>query len=84
MKKPHGIYTDNSSRVYVTDTGSNMVFILNESGELIQSIASVSGQSLTLPTDIAVYKLKKNIYKAFLIDQDQIIILLLKYNQTGE
>jgi DNA-binding beta-propeller fold protein YncE len=84
MKKPHGVFCDNNGRVYVTDTTANIVFIINESGEIIHRIESIAGQMLKRPIDISLFKVKKNVYKAYLIDEDEIIIFSLKYKQSGE
>jgi DNA-binding beta-propeller fold protein YncE len=84
MKNPNGLTTDNSGRIYVTDTGSDKVYILTESGELIKRIESIGGKNFTNPTDIALFKMKKELYKAYLIDEDEIIIFSIKFNQSGE
>jgi len=84
LKNPTGLFTDDSGRIYATDTGANTIVILNESGDVIDEIKSIGGININNPTDIALFKINKNIYKSFLIDGDEVIIFTLKYNQSGE
>lgn len=77
MKNPSGLYADDAKRIYVTDTGSDKIFIFNNNGELLKSIESIGAKKFKNPTDIALFKLKQNHYKAFLIDENEIIIFAL-------
>jgi len=84
MKNPNGLVTDNSGRVYITDTGSKKIYILTESGELIKKIESIGSKNFINPIDIALHKMKRNLYRAYLIDEDEIIIFTINFNQSGE
>jgi len=84
LKNPNGLYTDDSGRIYVTDTGSKIIFIFNQKGELGATIESISGKKFNTPVDIALHKINQNLYKAYLIDGNEILIFTLKYNQSGE
>lgn len=84
MKTPNGLVTDYSGRIYVTDIGSNKIYILTQSGELIDELESIGGKKFINPIDIAVYKMNQKFYKAFLIDENEIIIFTIKFNQSEE
>jgi DNA-binding beta-propeller fold protein YncE len=84
LKNPNGLVTDNSARIYATDTGSKKIYIFTEEGELIKDIESISGKKLNNPVDIALFKMNQNRYKAFLIDDNEVIVFTIKFNQSGE
>jgi len=83
-ENPNGLYADDSGRIFVTDTGSKKIFIFNKNGELGATIESISGKKFVNPIDIALYKINQHVFKAFLIDENEIIIFTLKYTQPGE
>ena len=84
MKNPNGLAIDNSKRVYVTDTGSKKIYIFTDAGQLIKEIESIGGKVFNNPTDIALFKIKRNLYKAYLIDENEVIIFSIKFNQSGK
>jgi len=84
MQNPTGLAIDNSGRIYITDTGTNAIFIFSQKGELFAKIKSISGKPLTNPADIALRYNKKEEYSAYLIDGDEVIIFTLNFNNMEE
>jgi tripartite motif-containing protein 71 len=83
FKAPAGLAIDQENRIYVCDPASAAVYIFTGRGIFLQRMATVGGLQLSAPADLALVR-RGNGYQAVILDQDQVILVSLRYDLSPE
>lgn len=78
MSSPSGIALDRKNRIYVADPVANCIFVFSPEGKPVARISQIPK-----PEDLALKYKEKDLYTAYVISGDEVIIANLKINAAN-